>query len=75
MKGFKIMVNEKNERIAEALRWAKERNVGSKRLNIFDRDYIKRLKAEKKKLKKGIDNVEVTNNRRDRGDRQDKKNL
>jgi len=69
------MVNEKNERIAEALRWAKERNVGSKRLNIFDRDYIKRLKAEKKKLKKGIDNVEVTNNRRDRGDRQDKKNL
>jgi len=46
-----------NERLEKALEWAKERNLGSKQLNLFDWQYQKELdkdsrrKRDNKKLK------------------------
>jgi len=47
----------KNERIEKALKWAKEKNLGSKQLNLFDRQYqrevnrVSRRKKDSEKLK------------------------
>jgi len=47
----------KNERLGKALEWAREKNLGSKQLNLFDREYQKELdkdsrrKRDNKKLK------------------------
>jgi len=49
-----------NERIERALEWAKERKLGSKQLNLFDRQYDKEREATKreKKLNKKSKNEE-----------------
>ncbi len=35
------MKNEDNERIEEALKWCKKRNIKSEQLNLFDRQFRK----------------------------------
>jgi hypothetical protein len=46
---------EQIERICRALEWCKKRNIGSKRLNIFDLQYKKKKKekSEEEFKKKG----------------------
>jgi len=35
------MKNENNERISQALKWCKKRNISSKQLNLFDKQFRK----------------------------------
>ena len=46
------MINENNERISRALAWCKERNIGSKQLNLFGREYQRRQNKASKREKK-----------------------
>lgn len=40
------MINEDDERISRALDWCKKRNIGSKQLNLFDRQYKRKKRKE-----------------------------
>ena len=42
----------KNERLEQALKWCKKRNIGSEQLNLFSREYQKEQNKASKREKK-----------------------